>query len=98
MKGGAMSDGVVEAVVLATTATAPGGLWRHLVDLGDGLRTRGIRVSVALPSSAAVLADEARGYDFAVVGLSSAEPRAVWHLHLADTFDRRGLGLMLRAR
>jgi glycosyltransferase involved in cell wall biosynthesis len=88
----------VRAVVLATTATTPGGVWRHMVDLGTGLRCRGVRVSFALTPSAVVLTDQARRYDFPVTRAAGVLPGAVWHLHLADTFDRQSLRLMLAAR
>lgn len=85
-------------VVLATTATVAGGLWRHMRDLAEGLRDRGREVRFALPPTAVVPAQEARATGFPVMRLGESVPGAVWHLHLGDTYDRQALGHLIRAR
>lgn len=86
------------AVVLATTATTTGGLWRHMRDLAEGLRDRGRDVRFALSSAAVVPTREAEAAGFPVVHLGDSVPGAVWHLHLGDTYDRRAVRYLMRAR
>jgi glycosyltransferase involved in cell wall biosynthesis len=87
-------------VVLATTAGTPGGVWRHMVDLGVGLRDRGRLVDFALPREATTLHERARaaGFTSSVIGTRPRSTPAVWHLHLGDTFDRAALLHLVRAR
>lgn len=85
-------------VVLATDALVPGGVWRHMLDLAAGLRARGLPVTVALADGAAELRARALAAELPVVALGAPpEPGSVWHLHLADTLDRRTAPSTVRA-
>jgi glycosyltransferase involved in cell wall biosynthesis len=85
-------------IVLAANVTVRGGVWRHVVDLASNLQGRGCDVALALPADASRLTEEARKLSLRVIGLTSHSPTDVWHLHLADTYDRRILPMLLRAR
>jgi glycosyltransferase involved in cell wall biosynthesis len=85
-------------IVLATTVAGSGGVWRHLLDVATGLRARGCEVEVALPEQAIELRRTADEADLPVGGLSPRSRSDIWHVHLADTYDRRTLGLILLAR
>jgi len=85
-------------VVLATDARTAGGVGRHLRDLAEGLRARQVEVSLAAPGGsgiAGVAADLGLRFTAFEAGLDRAD---VWHLHLADTFYRPSVPLLLRAR
>jgi glycosyltransferase involved in cell wall biosynthesis len=85
-------------VVLATDARTRGGVGRHLGDLAGGLLRRGAEVSFAAPGGsriaelAAALGAEFRAFED---GVHRAD---VWHLHLADTYDRGSFRALGRAR
>ena len=77
-------------VVLATTALARGGVWRHVEDLAQQLERQGHDVFVAVAPDADALRGRARASELRVVDIrrSVAWPRCVWHAHLHDTYDR----------
>lgn len=77
------------SVVLATTALVPGGVWRHIDDLGRSLKTQGHDVFVALRPDAKPLHASAResGLPIADLRRSAGWRRSVWHVHLHDTLD-----------
>jgi glycosyltransferase involved in cell wall biosynthesis len=87
---------VIPPVVLATTATIPGGVWRHVRDLAAGLTARGQAVNVALDRGALKLRADAAAAGLAVGDLNVVPRGALLHVHLADTFDRRATRLLLR--
>ena len=77
-------------VVLATTALARGGIWRHVEDLAQELGRQGHDVLVAVRPEAEALRGRARASGLRVVDIrrTVAWRRCVWHAHLHDTFDR----------
>lgn len=83
-------------VCLATTAATPGGVWRHLCDLADGLSARGIGVRVAISADAVGLHADARRRGYETGGRRFE--REVFHAHLGNTYDRVITLAMLRAR
>jgi len=87
-------------IVLATTATERGGLWKNVTDLATAFQHDGHDVLVAFPPSAPDLERDARrrGLPFADLDQSARSGGAVWHLHLPKPFDRRTLPLMASAR
>jgi glycosyltransferase involved in cell wall biosynthesis len=85
-------------VVLATTATSPGGVWRHIVDLGVGLRDKDWDVSVWLAPSNTALRRRAAELGFGLADDARRSAGSIWHFHLADTYDRRVPGMMISAR
>ncbi len=78
-------------VVLATPVTSRGGVWRHVSDLARGLRAQGCDVALALPRGAVSLREEATASGLPVQGPVPSSRADIWHLHLADTYDRRVL-------
>jgi glycosyltransferase involved in cell wall biosynthesis len=74
-------------IVMVTSVTGPGGVWRHVCDSALALRGRGVDVRVALAPDAEALRAEAGALG---LRLHDAGPTrgAVWHVHLADTYDR----------
>jgi glycosyltransferase involved in cell wall biosynthesis len=90
---------VTRRVVLATTALSEGGVWRHVFDLAQGLADRGRAVTVALDPAARSPRARAAELDIPTCPLG-AIPRggSILHVHLANTFDRRAAGLVLRHR
>jgi len=85
-------------VILAANITVKGGVWRHLVDLGRGLRDRGCQVALALPTGASGLVSEAAGLRLQTQDLRSTAKADIWHGHLADTYDRQMLARLTIAR
>jgi glycogen(starch) synthase len=85
-------------IVLATTASSGGGVWRHVVDLATGLKDRGCEVEVALPAGATGLRGEAVALGLPLRDLLDRDPTDAFHLHLADTYDRRALAALALAR
>ncbi len=85
-------------VILAANVTVKGGVWRHLVDLGRGLRDRGCHVSLALPTGASSLIGEAAELGLQTQDLRSTAKADIWHGHLADTYDRQMLARLGMAR
>jgi glycosyltransferase involved in cell wall biosynthesis len=83
-------------IVLAAPVRQGGGVWRHLQDLAGALAARGHKVRVALPDDAGALRHDAVGLHLC----SFERPPAcdIWHLHLADTYDRSALSALTRAR
>ncbi len=87
-------------VVLTTTAQRPGGVWRHVIDLGQGLRALGLDAVIGGPAGAGELrrrADQAQ-LPFLPLRQAVLASADVWHLHLHDTFERRGLELIVARR
>jgi glycosyltransferase involved in cell wall biosynthesis len=86
-------------VVLATTARTPGGVWRHVLDLAQGLAARGRGVIVGLDRDAGALHAEASGAGLRVCVLHDM-PRdgALLHIHLANTFDTGAVRLIAAHR
>lgn len=87
-------------IVLATTASERGGVWRNVIDLATGYRERGHRVVLAFPATAVDLwVDVARRQLPAMALAPSVRAKGdVWHLHLPKPFDRRTLPLLAAAR
>ncbi|MCW2983835.1 MAG: group 1 glycosyl transferase [Conexibacter sp.] len=87
-------------VILATLAPEGGGVGRHLLDLGDGLRRRGHDVALGLRPDARDLPGqaEAAGLPWLALTASLRTPADVWHLHLHNTLDTRALPAMLGRR
>ena len=73
-------------------------MWRHLLDAAPGLRARGCDVEVALPAGAAGLRDEASALGLPVRGIMDGADADVFHIHLANTYDRSSLRAMALAR
>jgi glycosyltransferase involved in cell wall biosynthesis len=90
----------VSEVVLGSTIRGAGGVWRHILDLADGLGRRGVPVVLGLRPEAEALRAEARLRGLREQPLRRAvrRPGAVVHLHLADTYDREALLLLALAR
>lgn len=85
-------------VVLATDARTAGGVGRHLADLAGGLLPRGVQVSFAGPRGSSV-GRVAADLEVPFVAFEDGPSRAdVWHLHLADTYDRRSVRVLAQAR
>jgi glycosyltransferase involved in cell wall biosynthesis len=87
-------------IVLLTTASAPGGVSRHLLDLASGLRDRGHEPCLAIPSEAIrIVADASeRGLRVIPIRQAAREAADIWHLHLHDTYERESLLLTLKRR
>jgi len=85
-------------VVLAAPITGAGGVWRHVVDLAGGLEARGCSVSLALPDGATQLRAAAGALGLACRPYTDVGDADVWHVHVADTFDKQLLPALLRAR
>jgi glycosyltransferase involved in cell wall biosynthesis len=87
-------------IVLLTTASVPGGVSRHLLDLASGLRDRGHEPCLAASSAATRIVSDARERGLRVIPIRDAarEVADIWHLHLHDTYERESLLLMLRRR
>lgn len=87
-------------IVLATTARARGGVWRHVADLAEELERRGHRVVIALPPDDRALREAAREAGFAIEDFwTTARWRGwTWHGHLHDTFDPAFLRAALQRR
>lgn len=83
-------------IVLATDATTVGGVWRHILDLARGLRKAGVKVSIELPAGAEMLKERAERANFSVG--ERIDSGAVWHLHLANTLNRRIVSRVIAAR
>jgi glycosyltransferase involved in cell wall biosynthesis len=88
-------------IVLATTATIRGGVWRHIEDLGLGLQRAGLNVAVGLRPDATELqgACEVTGLRWEPLR-RSLERRSVdmWHVHLHDSFDTDAFKALLARR
>lgn len=95
---------VPERIALASTANVRGGVWRHVEDLGVGLRRAGIEVTVGLLPGATVLQRACDHAELPWAPLHQTLGRQIdlWHLHLHDTYDRRAFlalaGRRLRGR
>ncbi len=87
-------------VVLLTTASTPGGVSRHLLDLATGLRARGHEPCLALTPEAIRIAAEAgeRGVRVIPIRHAAREAADIWHLHLHDTYERESLLMTLKRR
>lgn len=87
-------------VVLATTATVRGGVWRHIEDLAIALREHGREVAVALVPAATELRRRAQARSLPTVDFarSALRPRTIWHGHLHDTYARAFLAAALARR
>lgn len=87
-------------IVLVTTATVPGGVWRHVLDLAEGLAARGHDVQVGARARSRGLGEAARDRGVRMLPLARAllERADVWHLHLHDTYDSAALPLLLARR
>jgi len=90
----------VSRVVLATPAPEIGGVTRHMLDLGNGLREVGHDVVFSFLEGATAPRRAAQAAGFPVVSLlQGVRMRSdVWHLHLHNSLDMRGLPLMAMAR
>ena len=85
-------------VILATDAGQPGGVGRHLTDLARGLRKLDAEVSFAAPAGSAIERTAAELGARFVPFQHGLEPADVFHLHLANTYDRRSVPVLARAR
>jgi glycosyltransferase involved in cell wall biosynthesis len=87
-------------IVLATTASTRGGVWRHVADLAGALTARGHRVVVALLPDAGALHEAAReaGFDTQDFWATARWRGWTWHGHLHDTFDAAFLRASLQRR
>lgn len=73
--------------ILATTAPIYGGVWRHILDLASGLNELNIDVEVLGPEAILPSLQERNpSIRFGVIG--TAPSADVFHLHLADTYER----------
>ena len=84
--------------MLATTALVPGGVWRHVRDLAEGLPAVGWQATIALDTRAHALRAEATAAGLEVGDLGAVPAGALLHVHLADTFDREATAVMRRHR
>jgi glycosyltransferase involved in cell wall biosynthesis len=85
-------------IVLASTITDGGGVWRHQRDLATGLVERGCRVDLSLPKGAESPRADAHDRGLSVI-LPSAHPKAdIVHVHQGDTYDRTSWQYLARAR
>jgi glycosyltransferase involved in cell wall biosynthesis len=87
-------------IVLATTASTRGGVWRHVADLAVALERRGHRVVVALLPEANALREAAReaGFQSEAFWTTATWRGWTWHGHLHDTFDPAFLRVALQRR
>jgi glycosyltransferase involved in cell wall biosynthesis len=87
-------------IVLLTTASAPGGVSRHLLDLASGLRDSGHEPCLAVPPEASGIVSDAgkRGLRVIPIRHAARETADIWHLHLHYTYERESLLVMLRRR
>ena len=85
-------------VTLATDAGSPGGVGRHLTDLARGLRRLDAEVTFAAPAGSAIERTAAEFGSWFVPFEHGVEPADVFHLHLANTYDRRSVAVLARAR
>ncbi len=85
-------------VVLASTVTGRGGVWRHITDVADGMQARGCEVDLALPADALALRREAATRGLTVRDLGASARGEVFHVHLADTYDNVAFRAIVRAR
>lgn len=91
--------GALGSAALATTASGPGGVWRHIEDLGIALQHDGIEVVIALPAGAERLQAAAAAVGLRWQSLHEAVRRRdldIWHMHLHDTYDRHAFGILAR--
>jgi glycosyltransferase involved in cell wall biosynthesis len=87
-------------IVLASTARARGGTWRHIEDVGVELGARGHRVTVGLLPAARELqaAATSAGLAWRPLLRTLRVNADVWHLHLHDTFEARALAVLALRR
>jgi len=87
-------------IVLASTARARGGTWRHVEDVGVQLSARGHRVTVGLLPAARELqaAATSAGLVWRPLLRTLRTDADVWHLHLHDTFEATALALLALRR
>ena len=85
-------------VVLAAPITEFGGVWRHVVDVATGLQVRGCDVSLGLPDAATDLRCSAATLGLTCRSFGDVGDTDVWHVHVADTFDRSFVTALARAR
>ncbi|HEY5317871.1 MAG TPA: glycosyltransferase family 4 protein [Solirubrobacteraceae bacterium] len=85
--------------MLASTALARGGTWRHIEDLGLGLQRAGLEVTIGLLPAAVALhrASERAGLRWEHLHRTLGRSIDLWHVHLHDTYDVRAF-LALAAR
>ncbi|MEN3279607.1 MAG: hypothetical protein V7607_747 [Solirubrobacteraceae bacterium] len=76
-------------VALVTTAPVPGGVWRHIADLGRGLAERGCQVSYCVRQDARGVwsAAEADGLRPVPIRRALRSRPDVVHVHLHDTYE-----------
>jgi glycosyltransferase involved in cell wall biosynthesis len=85
-------------VLLMTDAQGLGGVTRHVLELGAGLRDRGVTVSLELPRDAHAVRGAAAERGLPVSAPGGAPSVDVAHYHLANTFNRAALADMLRRK
>jgi glycosyltransferase involved in cell wall biosynthesis len=88
----------VGRVVLAPTARIRGGVWRHVRDLACGLLDHDVSVALLLPPEATELHEEVRRLGLPCIRMAEVGPGDLFHLHLADTYDRAATSRLLGAR
>ncbi len=84
-------------VLVATTAIAAGGAARHLLDLALEVSRAGVEVTVGHDLRASWL-DACRSRGLATTPLDRIGDYDILHLHLADTYDKAALRLLLTSR
>lgn len=87
-------------IVLATTARARGGVWRHIEDLARGLQAGGHELALGLVPEAHELRIMAKRTGFAIAPFDETTRWRgwVWHGHLHDTYDRAFVRVPSRRR
>jgi glycosyltransferase involved in cell wall biosynthesis len=77
-------------VLIATPAPERGGVWKHVLDLAEGVRERGHEVELAFPSAVPELVTDAENHGFTwhpAPAVDAAAHADLVHVHLSKTFD-----------
>jgi glycosyltransferase involved in cell wall biosynthesis len=83
-------------VALVSSTASPGGVARHVLDLGAGLQEEGVLVSLDIPAGGREVADAAAARDLRVARAGHGSAPDVVHFHLAGTYDAHSLARMFR--
>jgi glycosyltransferase involved in cell wall biosynthesis len=87
-------------IVLASTSVAPGGTWRHVMDLAHELTRAGADVTLGLLPRATMLQAHSASVGLKWVPLhrTFGWSNVIWHVHLHDTFDRTAFAALAARR